>query len=211
MTTGKLLRYLFITGKTGIDYLSLINKKNEVFDGMIFISLVKTAMILPATQEADEKLQLSNLGLIITSPVFSNNGDIPSRYSCEGDEVSPPLVIMNLPQDTRSLAVIVHDPDAPREGGFTHWVVFNIEPSTAGITENFKGAMQGLNGSGNSGYKGMCPPSGTHHYHFKVYALDLMLDGSQSFDKAKLEEKMNGHVLSVGELVGLYKKTQVHQ
>ena len=146
--------------------------------------------------------------LKITSTSFANNGSIPSKYSCEGEEVSPPLLISDIPSGTKSLAIILHDPDAPREGGFTHWVVWNIDPGNNNIPENFKGAQQGLNGAGQPGYKGMCPPSGTHHYHFMVYALDTKLDIDKKTDKAGLEKSMQGHILAQGDLVGLYKKTK---
>jgi Raf kinase inhibitor-like YbhB/YbcL family protein len=146
--------------------------------------------------------------LKITSASFANNGSIPSKYSCEGEEASPPLLISDIPSGTKSLAIILHDPDAPREGGFTHWVVWNIDPGNNNIPENFKGAQQGLNGAGQPGYKGMCPPSGTHHYHFMVYALDTKLDIDKKTDKAGLEKSMQGHILAQGDLVGLYKKTK---
>ena len=146
--------------------------------------------------------------LKITSTSFANNSSIPAKYSCEGEEASPPLLISDIPSGTKSLAIILHDPDAPREGGFTHWVVWNIEPGNNNIPENFKGAQQGLNGAGQPGYKGMCPPSGTHHYHFMVYALDTKLDIDKKKDKAGLEKSMQGHILAQGDLVGLYKKTK---
>jgi Raf kinase inhibitor-like YbhB/YbcL family protein len=146
--------------------------------------------------------------LKITSTGFADNGSIPSKYSCEGEEVSPPLLIADVPSGTKSLAIILHDPDASGEGGFTHWVVWNIDPGDNNIPENFKGAQQGLNGAGQPGYKGMCPPSGTHHYHFMVYALDTKLDIDQKTNKAGLEKSMQGHILAQGDLVGLYKKTK---
>ena len=146
--------------------------------------------------------------LKISSTSFENNGPIPAKYSCEGKEVSPPLLINNIPSGVKSLAIILHDPDAPMQGGFTHWVVWNIEPVDNKIPENFKGAEQGLNGAKQTGYKGMCPPSGTHHYHFRVYALDAKLNLQEATDKAALEAAMKGHILASGELVGLYKKAK---
>ncbi len=146
--------------------------------------------------------------LTITSGAFSNNGYIPMKYSCEGEEVSPPLTIADVPDSAKSLALIVHDPDAPRKGGFTHWVVWNIDVNDKALPENFKGAQQGLNGAGQPGYKGMCPPSGTHHYHFIVYALDTKLSIDAKTDKAALEKNMQGHIIAQGELVGLYKKSK---
>ncbi|MDQ2720150.1 MAG: YbhB/YbcL family Raf kinase inhibitor-like protein [Bacteroidota bacterium] len=148
----------------------------------------------------------NNTGLKVTSTSFENNGSIPSKYSCEGQEVNPPLFISNSPKGTKSFAIILHDPDARANDGFTHWVVWNIEPDQNNIPENFKGAQQGLNGAGQEGYKGMCPPSGTHHYHFRVYALDTKLDIDKKTDKAALEKSMHGHILAEGDLLGLYKK-----
>ena len=145
--------------------------------------------------------------LKIGSSAFSYNGMIPAKYSCEGEQASPPLDVTGIPSGTKSLALILHDPDAPRAGGFTHWVLWNVDVKGV-IPENFKGAMQGHNGMGKQGYVGMCPPSGTHHYHFKVYALDTKLDISESTDKDGLEKAMKGHILAEGDLVGLYKKTK---
>jgi Raf kinase inhibitor-like YbhB/YbcL family protein len=146
--------------------------------------------------------------LKVSSTAFADNGSIPMKYSCEGAEVSPPLSIGDIPAGAKSLAVILHDPDAAREGGFTHWVVWNIDVADKTLPENFKGAEQGFNGAGQPGYKGMCPPSGTHHYHFMVYALDTKLSIDPKTDKAGLEKSMQGHILAQGELVGLYKKSK---
>jgi len=146
--------------------------------------------------------------LKVSSTAFANNSAIPMKYSCEGEEVSPPLSISDIPDGAKTLAIIVHDPDAPRAGGFTHWVVWNIDVADKTLPENFKGAQQGLNGAGQTGYKGMCPPTGTHHYHFMVYALDTKLSIDPKTDKAGLEKGMQGHILAQGELVGLYKKTK---
>lgn len=146
--------------------------------------------------------------LKITSSAFSDNGNIPMKYSCEGQQVSPPLNIAGIPGGTQSLALIVHDPDAPMKGGFTHWVVWNIDPSTTTIPEGFNGGEQGLNGAKKAGYIGMCPPSGTHHYHFMVYALDTKLDISKESGKDDLQKSMEGHILAQSDLIGLYKKSK---
>ncbi len=143
--------------------------------------------------------------LAVTSTSFENNASIPLKYSCEGEQISPPLHVTNLPAAAKSLALILHDPDAARQGGFTHWVTWNIDTS-GDIPEGFKGGNQGHNGAGKPGYIGMCPPSGTHHYHFMVYALDTRLNLDMNSDKAALEKAMEGHILARGELVGLYKK-----
>ena len=149
----------------------------------------------------------SRAQLVVTSTSFKNNGLIPAKYSCEGAEVSPPLDIANIPSTAKSLALIVDDPDAPIKGGFTHWVMWNMDVKGY-LPEGFKNAMQGLNSAKKTGYKGMCPPTGTHHYHFKVYALDEMIELDHNNDKESLEKRMQGHILAEGELIGLYKKTR---
>lgn len=143
--------------------------------------------------------------LVVTSSAFQHNKDIPRKYSCEGQNISPDLHIGNIPAEAKTLAIIMHDPDAPVDGGFTHWVVWNV--STDGqIPENFLGGKQGLNGAQKAGYTGMCPPTGKHRYNFTIYALDAELDLVDRTDKSALEGAMTGHVLAKGTLTGLYKK-----
>jgi Raf kinase inhibitor-like YbhB/YbcL family protein len=143
--------------------------------------------------------------LSVSSPDFRANGTIPAKYTCEGASTSPGLHVGEMPAGTKSLAIIVHDPDAPHPGGFTHWVAWNIDPMRA-IPEGFKGGVQGMNGGDKPGYTGPCPPTGTHHYHFMVYALDARLDLKPQSGKADLEKAMVGHILAAGDLVGLYSK-----
>ena len=145
--------------------------------------------------------------LQIASPAFSHEGMIPSKFTCDGADASPPLSIVDIPEDTRSLALIVDDPDAPR-GTWVHWVVWNILPGTRDIQENSvpRGAIQGTNDFGNQRYGGPCPPSGTHRYYFKLYALDAALALKPGATKAQVEEAMKGRVLAQSELVGLYKR-----
>lgn len=143
--------------------------------------------------------------LTVSSPAFGANAMIPSKFTCEGANISPALHLGEFPSQTKSLAIILHDPDAPHPGGFTHWVAWNIDPMQD-IPENYKGGVQGLNGAGKAGYTGPCPPTGTHHYHFMVYALDTRLDLNTGSGQAELEKAMPGHVLASGDLVGLYKK-----
>jgi Raf kinase inhibitor-like YbhB/YbcL family protein len=156
-----------------------------------------------------------NKNLSVTSTAFTNNGMIPPKYSCNGEKISPPLTVRNIPSGTKSLAVIVQDPDVPK-GGFTHWVVWDID-TEGNIPEGFASDHVGLNSLNQVGYSPVCAMSGTHHYHFMVYALDCELDmrGSSSnrFDtdgpstnKAKLERVIKGHILAKGELVGLFNK-----
>src|ERR1700735_4758455 len=112
--------------------------------------------------------------LQVTSPAFTDNSTIPSKYSCEGQNINPAIYIKQVPAGTQSLALILFDPDAPK-GGFTHWVMWNIDPAGM-IGENSAPGEQGKNGKGQNSYTGPCPPTGTHHYHFMAYALDTKLD-----------------------------------
>lgn len=145
--------------------------------------------------------------LTVSSPAFGANTMIPTKYTCQGQSISPALHLGEFPSQTKSLAIIVHDPDAGHQGGFTHWVAFNIKPMED-IPENYKGGVQAKNGAGKAGYIGPCPPNGVHHYHFMVYALDTRLDLSADAGKAALEKAMEGHILAQGDLVGLYEKTK---
>ena len=152
--------------------------------------------------------EASGMGTIqITSTAFQNNGNIPRQYTCDGKDINPPLMIANCPQGTKSIALICDDPDAPI-GTWVHWVIWNIDPGVKEIKENTvpQGAVQGINDFRKHAYGGPCPPSGTHRYFFKVYALDTMLGISPNSTKADLEKAMKGHILGQGELIGLYKR-----
>jgi Raf kinase inhibitor-like YbhB/YbcL family protein len=143
--------------------------------------------------------------LTVISSAFENQQSIPKKYSCDGEEVNPPLTITGIPPETKSLTLIVDDPDAP-SGIFDHWILWNIPPDAV-IVENSAPGTQGLNSAGQHGYIGMCPPSGTHRYFFKVYALDVKLSlNANAVRKKDLEKAMQGHVLAKGELVGLYSR-----
>lgn len=142
--------------------------------------------------------------LTIKSPAFENNGSIPSKYTCDGSNINPAITIDEIPTETVSLALVLDDPDAPN-GTFDHWVMWNIPP-TQMIEENSNPGSEGKNGMKENKYIGPCPPKGTHHYHFKVYALDTKLDLEDNTDKKVLEKAMEGHILANGELIGLYKK-----
>lgn len=142
--------------------------------------------------------------LTIKSSAFGANEMIPSKYTCTGENINPELSITGIPSGAESLALIMDDPDAPN-GDFVHWVMWNI-PVQNEIAENSAPGVQGTNGRGDVGYTGPCPPSGTHHYHFKVYALDANLDLPASTDKQRLLKAMEGHILEKGELIGLFKK-----
>jgi len=143
----------------------------------------------------------------LTSPVFENNQLIPQKYTCDGENVNPPLQISEVPEGVKSLALIVIDPDAPA-GVFTHWVLWNINPQTSLIEENSlpEGAVEGLNSFKKHSYGGPCPPSGTHHYHFRLYALDKKLDLASSSEKTEVEKAICGCFSEWVEIIGLYQR-----
>lgn len=144
--------------------------------------------------------------LTVKSLAFENNKLIPKKYSCDGEEVNPPLIIAGIPDGTKSLVLLVDDPDAPR-GTFDHWVMWNIPPAT-NVAENSVPGTEGLNSAGEHKYIGMCPPYGTHRYFFKVYALNTKLTlNANATRKKDLEKAMQGHILAKGELVGLYARS----
>ena len=142
----------------------------------------------------------------ITSSAFQEGGNIPSKFTCDGGDRSPPLQIAEIPSSAKSLALIVDDPDAP-SGLFTHWIVWNISPQTNGIAEGSapKG-VQGTSDFGKSGYGGPCPPSGTHRYYFKVFALDRELNLPSGTKRNQLDAAIKGHVVAQGELMGRYSR-----
>jgi hypothetical protein len=142
--------------------------------------------------------------LTVTSPAFKNRDSIPAKYTCDGAGINPPVQIGDIPAGTKSLVLIVEDPDAPG-ATFDHWVMWNIPPA-ATIQENSAPGIQGSNSTGKNNYKGPCPPSGAHRYFFKVYALDTMLDLPAGSGKKAVEKAIKEHVLASGELIGLYQK-----
>jgi Raf kinase inhibitor-like YbhB/YbcL family protein len=142
----------------------------------------------------------------ITSSAFQEGDNIPSKFTCDGANVNPPLHFEQVPAEAKSLALIVDDPDAPG-GTFVHWLVWNIDSKTSDIVENTmpSNAKQGRNGFGKSGYGGPCPPSGTHRYYFRVYALDVaQLPGPST--RTDVDLAIRGHIVGQGELMGRYSK-----
>jgi len=142
--------------------------------------------------------------LVVSSPAFGNEEFIPSVYTCDGRNISPPIDIEQIPKDARCLVLIVDDPDAAR-GTFVHWIAWNI-PIKHHLKEGEVHGVEGLNDSGENHYTGPCPPSGTHRYFFKVYALDSLLTLPPSTRKEELERAMSEYILAFGELIGLYKR-----
>lgn len=164
--------------------------------------------VVAATTFAVASLAAGGGKMKITSSSFQEGGTIPAKYTCDGANASPPLHIAQVPAEAKSLALIVDDPDAPG-GLFLHWLVWNFDPKTTDIAENSvpPPAVQGKNGFGKSGYGGPCPPSGTHRYYFRVYALDQTLDLPAGASRGQLDERMKGHIVGQGELMGRYSRT----
>jgi Raf kinase inhibitor-like YbhB/YbcL family protein len=153
------------------------------------------------------------MSLTISSTAFAHNAEIPSLYTCEGKDISPPLAWSGAPAGTKSLALIVDDPDAPDPKApktvWVHWVAYNLPPSTHGLPEGGKlpaGALEGVNDFKHTGWNGPCPPIGRHRYFFKLYALDTVLGDRGQITKTQLEEAMSGHILEQVETMGTYQK-----
>jgi Raf kinase inhibitor-like YbhB/YbcL family protein len=142
----------------------------------------------------------------ITSSAFHEGANIPSKFTCDGSDTSPPLQIAGVPSGAKSLVLIADDPDAPG-GLFTHWLIWNIPPQTNLIAEgSAPQGVQGANDFGKSGYRGPCPPSGTHRYSFKIFALDRELELGSGAKRSQVDAAMKGHVIAQGELVGRYAR-----
>lgn len=143
----------------------------------------------------------------VSSPIFKNNTNIPSKYTCDGLNINPPLKIENIPKETKSLAIVFDDIDAPK-GSYVHWILWNINPDTKEIKEDSTpdGATVGLNGFKKNNYSGPCPPRRAHRYVFRVYALDIRLEIDQSSTKSEFEKSIEGHVIDKAELIGIYKR-----
>ncbi len=174
---------------------------------MILIAMF--SMVAPATGQEEKKMELQ-------SPDFGNNERIGKEFTCDGKDISPALQWSGAPDETRSFALIVDDPDAPDPANprmtWVHWVLYNIPPTADSLPQAAtgqdlpEGTMQGLNDWKKTGYGGPCPPIGEHRYFFKLYALDTELSGLGKPTKAKLENAMKGHVLAKAELIGLYRR-----
>ena len=142
----------------------------------------------------------------ITSSAFHEGANIPSKFTCDGSDTSPPLQRAGVPSGAKSLVLIVDDPDAPG-GLFTHWLAWNIPPQTGSIAEGSAAqGVQGANDFGKSGYRGPCPPPGTHRYSFKIFALDREMELRSGAKRSQVDAAMKGHVIAQGELVGRYAK-----
>ena len=148
------------------------------------------------------------MALHVSSPAFSNGTDIPARYTCDGEGLTPPLEWSAAPKESKSIAVICDDPDVP-SGSFTHWVTYDIPASARRLSEGAPMGTEGINSFGKPGFGGPCPPmkDHAHHYHFHVYALDVDSLGSGGLSKEDALKAMRGHIVDEGELVGTYRRT----
>jgi Raf kinase inhibitor-like YbhB/YbcL family protein len=153
----------------------------------------------------------------LTSAAYQQGTEIPVRFTCEGDNISPAFSWRDAPGETKSFALIIHDPDAPRAGGFTHWVLYNIPGAAQTVQENVpknkhlpEVGTQGRNDADEVGYMGPCPPSGTHRYYARLFALDSVLTIPPGANHEELTEAMEGHILARAELMGKYAKKAEH-
>ncbi len=147
--------------------------------------------------------------MVLSSSAFNNNSKIPSKFTCDGGNINPELIVQNIPTGTKSLALIMEDPDAP-SGTFTHWLVWNISPKTEIIKQESvpSGSMEGQNSAGKIGYIGPCPPDGKpHRYFFKLFALDIVIVETENIrSKTELENAIANHVIEKTELIGIYER-----
>jgi Raf kinase inhibitor-like YbhB/YbcL family protein len=175
-----------------------------------FLAFKKPRTVIFNNPSPSPANQASATPMQIFSPAFAAGQSIPAKYTCEGEGINPPLNFSDVPGETKSLALVVDDPDAPG-GDWVHWLVWDINPSTTEIAAGKvpAEATEGTTSFGQTGYGGPCPPSGSaHHYHFKLYALDAKLNLPTRTAKADLESAINGRVISQAELVGTYKQNQ---
>jgi Raf kinase inhibitor-like YbhB/YbcL family protein len=177
-----------------------------------FAVLFATGCKKAGTEEYSRPEGERKMAITVTSTAFEEGGMIPSKYTCDGQDISPPLTLQGVPEGAKSLALICDDPDAPGRT-WVHWVMWNIPAGELGLPENVppdktlpNGAKQGITDFQRHGYGGPCPPGGTHRYYFKVYALDAELDIAGSSTKADLLDAMKGRVLAEGQLMGRYKR-----
>jgi Raf kinase inhibitor-like YbhB/YbcL family protein len=185
----------------------------NLFALVLFLTLL--AACAEPGGETSQPVKTTAAEMTVTSTAFQPGGKIPTIYTCQGNDFSPPLAWSNPPEGTKSLALIMDDPDAPM-GTWVHWVVYNLPPGTSELLEGASaanaekfnlpvGTQQGQTSFKRSDYGGPCPPSGSHRYIFHLYALDIPLD-SPGMDRAALVKAMDGHILASGTLMGTYQK-----
>ncbi len=183
-------------------------KKSIIISFLAAAAMIALLLLFFEEKNSQKRgLKIINKNMEITSSAFQNNGFIPKKYTCDGENINPPLQFNNVPQSAVSLALIVDDPDAPN-GTWVHWLVWNINPKDKIIKEGayLDDWMEGITSFGKNGYGGPCPPSGTHRYFFKLYALDKKVSLGENSGKEELIKEMQGHILAKAELVGLYSR-----
>lgn len=180
--------------------------KKKIVVSVLFLLLFTSCI---SENIPDVKKSLNQSSMKIQSSAFEHNAQIPSKYTCDGENLSPPLSISEAPENAISLVLISDDPDAPA-GTWVHWTLWNIDPKTKEIAENSvpKSATQGVTSFGENAYGGPCPPSGTHRYFFKLYALDTELNLDSSAKVLDLEKAIQRHILDQAQLIGLYKRSK---
>lgn len=184
----------------------------------MLIGVLVTGALISLTIAADQSCAEETMPLKLTSTVFTDKGEIPAKYTCQGADIAPPLQWEGVPEGTQSLALIVDDPDAPDPAAprmtWVHWVLYNLPPDSSGLPEGVTasglpaGTLEGKNDWGRTGYGGPCPPIGRHRYFHKLYALDTVLPDLDKPKKATLEAAIKGHVIEQAELVGTYQKSR---
>jgi Raf kinase inhibitor-like YbhB/YbcL family protein len=178
----------------------------------IVVLLILSTLLFCSCDGREEPVGGKEMEIKVMSPAFEEGGLIPSKYTCDGADISPPLQWETVPEGAKSIALINDDPDAPM-GTWVHWVLFNLPAETKELAENIppdgtlpSGARQGTNDFRKIGYGGPCPPRGTHRYFFKIYALDAQVDLPAGATKSQLLKAMEGHILAQGQLIGKYKR-----
>ena len=182
--------------------------KNLTFVIILSVGFLNLSCKNDTNENVNRNKQEEKMKIKVESSAFNEGEMIPSKFTCTGDNISPQIRWEKPSEKTKSFTLIVDDPDAPGKG-FVHWVVFNIPADKTEISENESlsdNIIIGRNGSGNNSYTGPCPPSGTHRYFFKIYALDTMLDANDKINKDELLNKMQGHIISSGQLMGKFSK-----
>jgi Raf kinase inhibitor-like YbhB/YbcL family protein len=187
-------------------------KRRTVWLAALAMVCIESSIVAAGEHETE----VHAMSLTITSSAFRHNADIPARYTCDDEDMSPPLSWTGVPAGSKSLVLIVDDPDAPDPKApkmtWVHWVLYNLPPGTTGLAEDVdpqdlpKGTLEGINDWKRTGYGGPCPPVGRHRYFHKIFALDTMLPDLGRPTKAKLEKAMHGHILAQAELIGGYQK-----
>ena len=185
-----------------------------IFIGIFFIygcNAANTEVVQVQKQQEEKTDDNEVVNVKLTSTVFEHNGKIPSEYTCDGEDISPELMIEDVPAGAKSLALVMDDPDVPKhirpDGLWVHWVVWNIPTDTKKIAKaNEPEGVQGITNFGRTGYGGPCPPDREHRYFFKLYALDTSLDIPEGSTKDVLEKAMEGNIIEQTELIGMYEK-----